>query len=116
MVPFWVLLDGLSPGRKKLLKGKSEDDDDDDDDDEAPAPGGFAPQFAPQGAMPSWAHPNLQRAPQANSGSTVKIIIFLVVGLVLLLMAVAVGGLLYLHDDDAPAPPPKAAPSTKGRR
>jgi hypothetical protein len=54
--PFWVLLDGLSPGRRKLLAGKREDDDDDDDDDEDIDDEGAVPAVG----APSWAHPNMQ--------------------------------------------------------
>jgi hypothetical protein len=92
LVPFWVLLEGLSPGRKKLLRGRSEDDDDndddndsDDDEDGAVADGG--PPLASASAVPPWAHPNLHRAP-ATKGSMTGIVIGIAVVVVLLQPAV----------------------------
>ena len=108
--PFWVLLDGLSPGRKKLLRGKAEDDDDDDDDDlHAPAP--------PNG-LPAWAHPNLQHAGYGAAQrprSIAGLVIGISVAVVLLLGALGVGAALYLQADDD-APPAKQVPATKGKR
>ena len=108
--PFWVLLDGLSPGRKKLLRGKAEDDDDDDDDDlHAPAP--------PNG-LPAWAHPH---PPQAGYGAAQRprsiagLVIGISVAVVLLLGALGVGAALYLQADDD-APPAKQVPAPKGKR
>jgi len=113
--PFWVLLDGLSPGRKKLLRGKSDDDDDDDDDDDVPY-GAQAP-IAPNG-MPSWAHPNMQQAgygaPQ-RPRSIAGLVLGITVAVVLLLGALGVGAALYLQADDD-APPAKQAPAKKGKR
>lgn len=119
MVPFWVLLDGLSPGRKKLLRGRSEDDDDDDDDDgDMPRPpSGLGAPFTNPGAVPPWAHPNLQRAAPAKS-SMAGVIIGAAVVVVLLLGGLGVAAALYLQtDDDAPAKPavPAAAPAKRRR-
>jgi hypothetical protein len=123
--PFWVLLDGASPGRGKLLRGKSEDDDDDDDDDLAP--GGLGPATA--GGIPSWAHPNAQHASnaQARPRSMVGLIIGISVAGALLITAIVLGVVLYAQLEDEPepaktaparpAPPAPAAPGTsKGKR
>jgi hypothetical protein len=126
MVPFWVLLDGLSPGRKKLLRGKSEDDDDDDDDDgdegmaRLPAGAGASPgaraPFMNPGAAPPWAHPNLHRA-LPPKGSMTGVIIAVAVVVVLLLGGLSVGAALYLQtDDDDPAPRPAAAPTAPAKK
>ena len=120
MDPFWVLLEGLSPGRQKLLRGRSEDEDDHDDDDDgdhgdddhaasfAPPPHGM-PMPGPPPGVPTWAHPNLQHAPAAPR-SNVGLIIGIVVGVVVL-GGLAAGGLIYSQmEDDAP-PPAKSTPA-----
>jgi len=123
MVPFWVLLEGLSPGRKRLLRGRSEDDDDDDDDGDDdggeagapyPPPGHGVP-FTNPGALPPWSHPNLHRTPPAKR-SMLGVFIGVAVAVVLLLAGLGVGAALYLQaDDDAPARPaiPAAAPAKR---
>ncbi len=124
MVPFWVLLEGLSPGRKKLLRGRSEDDDDDDDDDADDDDGvgdasfGAPPgvPFPSPGAPPPWAHPNLHRPPPTKS-FPVGLVIGGVVFVILLLAGVGVGAALYLQaDDDAPPKPALPSPPTKRKR
>ena len=112
--PVWVLLDGLSPGRKKLLRGKSEDDDDDDEDDAA-----YAPQAQPPpNGVPAWAYPNTAQAgygaPQ-RSRSIAGLVIGISVAVVLLLGALGIGAALYLQADDD-APPAKQTPAKKGKR
>jgi hypothetical protein len=130
MVPFWVLLEGLSPGRKKLLRGRSEDDDDDDDaddadDDDDGGDGAVADRgspFASAFAVPPWTHPNLHRAP-APKGSMMGIVIGIAVVVVVLLVGLGVGAALYLQTADdgparpaAPAAPGAPAASSKSRR
>jgi hypothetical protein len=110
MVPFWVLLDGLSPGRKKLLAGKSEDDDDDDDDNSD----GFAP-----GGAPAWAHPNMQRQmpygpPAKKSMAGVIAIVGIIVALVI--VAAVVGGVLYANLPDESPTPAKTKPGAPRRK
>jgi hypothetical protein len=109
--PFWVLLDGLSPGRKRLLRGKS---DDDDDDFAASAP----PAALPPNGMPPWAHPNLQQAgygPPQTPRSIAGLVIGIAVAVVLVLGALGTAAALYLQsDDDAPAT--KQTPAKKGKR
>ena len=125
MVPFWVLLEGLSPGRKKLLRGRTEDDDDDDDDhgSAAYAPSGLGAPFinpgAPSGAPP-WAHPNVHRAAPPKS-SIMGIIIGIAVVVMLLLVGLGVGAAIYFQADDdgpsraAPATPAASVRSRRGR-
>jgi hypothetical protein len=118
--PFWVLLDGISSGRKKLLRGKSEDDDDHDDDDDASSHAPFAHAGAP-GGMPSWAHPNLQHGAYGaqKQRSIVGIVIGISVALVLLLVMAGVGAALYLQSDDGPPAkqaPVAAPPAKKNKR
>jgi hypothetical protein len=122
MVPFWVLLEGLSPGRKKLLRGRGEDDDEGDSDDEDGAVADRGPSFASASAVPPWAHPNLHRAP-APKGSMMGIVIGISVAVVLLLVGLGVGAALYLQADDGvpshpapPATPTAPAASIKARR
>ncbi|MEA2746621.1 MAG: hypothetical protein QOI41_764 [Myxococcales bacterium] len=118
MVPFWVLLDGLSPGRKKLLRGRSEDDDDDADDDDddddggaAYAPPGVGAPFVNPGAVPPWAHPNLHRTPRPKS-SLMGVIIGISVVVVLVLVGLGVGAALYLQADDDGSPHPATPAAT----
>jgi hypothetical protein len=112
--PFWVLLDGLSPGRKKLLRGKSEDDDDDDDDDDMAHAGPMPP--SPNG-MPAWAHPNMQHGaygahqpPRSIAG----LVIGISVAVVVLVALLGAGAAFYLQADDDP--PARQAPLKKGKR
>jgi hypothetical protein len=131
MEPFWVLLDGISPGRKKLLQGRDEDDDDDDDDDDdqafAPSgfgPGGFGPPgYPPQATpgVPAWAHPNLQRGVAPPKKSNLGLIIGVCVVLLLLLIGGGVAGLVFynqLEDDDPPAKttPKPTKPAKPGKK
>ena len=124
MVPFWVLLDGISPGRKKLLRGRSEDDDDDDDDVDsvpahpaprhAPPAHGMGAPFASPGA-PAWAHPNMLRVPPKKS-SMAGVIIGIVVVVLLAVVGAVVGAALYLQADEEPPAKPSTAPVPATRR
>lgn len=112
LVPFWVLLDGLSPGRNKLLRGRSEDDDDDDDVDSG------HPQHAPyvNPTAPAWAHPNMLHA-QPKKSSMAGVIIGIVVVVAIAVAGATVAAALYLQaDDEPPAKPSTTTPAQKRRR
>lgn len=121
MDPFWVLLDGPSPGRQRLARGKSEDPDDDDDDDDfasAPQPpaGGFGaspPMTSPYGYAPPMKAP-----PPKKSGSGLFIILGIVGLVVVLAVGGAVAGFFLLMGEDAPPPqrPTPTAPKKPAKR
>lgn len=120
MVAFWVLLDGLSPGRKRLMKGRDEDDDEDDDDDDDLPP---APPFHPHHAhahahahaAPTWAHPNLQRVPPAQKSSAGVILVVAILAVAVAVVGLAAGALYMMQPDDEPPAAP-ASPAPKRRR
>lgn len=107
ITPFWVLFEGTSRGRRKLLLGKSEDNEDDDDDVVVAAP-------AP-GASPIYVHPG-PHAAAAKASSTVKLIVGLSIAFALIVVVVALGVTFYLMtgSDNAPVQAP-AAPAPPRR-
>lgn len=113
MAPIWILVDGPSPNRMNLARGKAEDADDDDDDDDLDdgAFGGVAGGMPfvvvpPGGAAPSWAHPNLH-APPPRRGPPIGL--FIGIGVVLLLAVIGGGvGFWLVNADDEPPPAPAA--------
>lgn len=102
LTPFWVLLEGPSPGRARLAHGKSADSDDDDedfdDDEDAPS----APPNAQQ----------IQAQIAASQKTTQLIIVLSIVGAVVITL-IAVGASMWSAMQSTPSPPPRKSPSTR---
>ncbi|MBX3191593.1 MAG: hypothetical protein KF819_31665 [Labilithrix sp.] len=109
MDPFWVLLDGPSPARQRLARGKSEDADDDDDDEEQRVLALVPPVH---GAPPAWGHAPM---PPKASGATKLAIVFAILGL-FLLGGTAAGIAVWMNMEEDEPPPPAAPPRARGRK
>ena len=117
MVPFWVLLEGPSPGRHKLLRGKDEysDDDEDDEDDEDDARGSHAAHaFAPHGGGGGYA-PIPIVLPRPNNSSKGLFIAVVAFVLLVVVAGAGIGIAVYLNAQDD-EPPARTQPKAPKRR
>ena len=110
MVPFWVLLDGMSPGRRNIARGREEDAEEDGE----PLPDFGRPSWgAAPGPMPTapW-----MQAPMPPVRRGTNPIVF-VLGAVGLLLVLGIAGAAYyfteLADSDPAPQPVKTKPKKK---